>query len=51
MIFFWGGKGGWFCQQVGSVGGKRGGTHQMRVSWENQGSEETGNVGVNRIYT
>lgn len=26
-------------------------THQMWVSWENQGIEETGNVGVNRLYT
>lgn len=32
------------------MGGKRGGTHQVRVSWENQRIEETGNVGVNRIY-
>lgn len=37
-----------FCWQSGTVGGKRGGAHHMQLRWENQGTEETGNV--RRIY-
>lgn len=37
-----------FCWQGGIVGGKRGRAHHMQLGWENQGTEETGNV--RRIY-
>lgn len=37
-----------FCWQGGTVGGKRGRAHHMQLRWENQGTEETGNV--RRIY-